>query len=372
MQNPFIIYGYTSAEYFCDRKEEVNKILSAIDNGRNITLLSLRRMGKTGLIYHVFNQLALRKKERLLYLDIMAAANLNDFVKEFSKAIVLDEKKRSGNYLTKVKNLIVSLRGKITFDQLTGVPSFELDYRKPEETQKDLATLFQYLSNQKVNYIIAIDEFQQITYFPEKNAEALLRTYSQQYSANLRFIFSGSNKTILSSMFSQYGKPFYQSSDILSLGKINKSDYADFIYYHFQNNGRNIDKDLIYLILDELECYTFYVQYYFNKLWGIQVLKIDNKLTNNILVDILNERESIYYSYKSLLTENQFLLLKAIAKEGKVSQPNSVKFLRANRLGQASSVNRSLQALLDKEMIYNEDGNYCVYDLFFQKWLSRL
>jgi uncharacterized protein len=372
MQNPFIIYGYTSSEYFCNRKAEVDKIISALDNGRNITLLSLRRMGKTGLIYHVFNQLALRKKERLLYLDIMPVANLNDFVKEFSKAIVLDEKRRSGNYLNKLKNLILSLRGKITFDQLTGAPGFELDYRKPDETLKDLTTLFHYLSEQKVNYIIAIDEFQQITNFPEKNIESLLRSYSQQYSSNLRFIFSGSNKTILSSMFNQYGKPFYQSSDILNLGKINKKDYSDFIEYHFRNNKRQIDKDLIHSLLDELECYTFYVQYYFNKLWGTQIFEIDQKIAYKVLADILNERESIYYNYKNLLTENQFLLVKAIAKEGKISQPNSLNFLRSNNLGQASSVNRSLHALIEKEMIYYEDGNYRVYDLFFQKWLLRL
>ncbi|MEI6696598.1 MAG: ATP-binding protein [Bacteroidota bacterium] len=372
MQNPFIIYGYSSSEYFCNRQEEVDRILTAIENGRNITLLSLRRMGKTGLIYHVFDKLALRKKERLLYLDIMPAANLHDFVKEFIRAIVLDERRRSGNYLNKIKNLILSLKGKITFDPLTGAPGFELDFRNFGETQKDLATLFQYLSDQKATYIIAIDEFQQITNFTEKNGVALLRAYSQQYSANLRFIFSGSNKTILSSMFSQYGNPFYQSSDILNLGKINKPDYADFIDTHFRNNGRSIEKELIYLILDELECYTFYVQFYFNKLWGTQILNIDHNLTNNLLADILNERENTYYNYKSLLTDNQFLLLKAIAKEGKVTQPNSSNFLRSNQLGQASSVNRSLQALLDKEMIYNEGGNYCVYDLFFQKWLSRL
>jgi AAA+ ATPase superfamily predicted ATPase len=52
--NPFLIAGYISPEYFCDREKETQKILSAIDNRRNITLLSLRRIGKTGLIKNVF------------------------------------------------------------------------------------------------------------------------------------------------------------------------------------------------------------------------------------------------------------------------------------------------------------------------------
>ena len=55
-QNPFIISGYISPEYFCDREEETARMLNAIENGRHITLFSPRRMGKTGLIRHLFYQ----------------------------------------------------------------------------------------------------------------------------------------------------------------------------------------------------------------------------------------------------------------------------------------------------------------------------
>lgn len=48
--NPFLVYGYTGPDYFCDRKEDTQKLISALRNGRNITLMSPRRMGKTGLI----------------------------------------------------------------------------------------------------------------------------------------------------------------------------------------------------------------------------------------------------------------------------------------------------------------------------------
>ena len=54
MNNPFLIVGYQGPEYFCDREKETEVILSALHNGRNITLVSPRRMGKTGLIKNVF------------------------------------------------------------------------------------------------------------------------------------------------------------------------------------------------------------------------------------------------------------------------------------------------------------------------------
>ena len=47
---PFLVYGYAGPDYFCDRKEDTQKLISALRNGRNITLMSPRRMGKTGLI----------------------------------------------------------------------------------------------------------------------------------------------------------------------------------------------------------------------------------------------------------------------------------------------------------------------------------
>ena len=43
--NPFLVYGYNSPEYFCDREKETDKMISALLNERNLTLISPRRMG---------------------------------------------------------------------------------------------------------------------------------------------------------------------------------------------------------------------------------------------------------------------------------------------------------------------------------------
>ena len=48
--NPFLVYGYEGPYYFCDREEETRKLVSALANGRNVTLAAPRRIGKTGLI----------------------------------------------------------------------------------------------------------------------------------------------------------------------------------------------------------------------------------------------------------------------------------------------------------------------------------
>ena len=46
--NPFYLIPHTPEAYFCDRAKETEDILSFLDNGSNVTLISPRRYGKTG------------------------------------------------------------------------------------------------------------------------------------------------------------------------------------------------------------------------------------------------------------------------------------------------------------------------------------
>ena len=52
MMNPFVVGRYVSDKYFCDREGETSFLIKQIENGRNVALISPRRLGKTGLIQH--------------------------------------------------------------------------------------------------------------------------------------------------------------------------------------------------------------------------------------------------------------------------------------------------------------------------------
>ncbi|OFX18676.1 MAG: hypothetical protein A2033_02640 [Bacteroidetes bacterium GWA2_31_9] len=369
--NPFPVADYVSLDCFCNRENESERIISAIENGRNITLLSIRRLGKTGLIKHIFYKLNKNTKYRLLYIDILPTNNLNDFIKALSDAIIKDEQKKSGNYLKKIAKLISGIKANLTFDEFTGIPKLEFDYKNTNDAINSLSQIFSYLASQKEKYIIAIDEFQQIISYPEKNIEALLRTNIQhQHKDN--FIFSGSNKHLLTSIFSDYGRPFYQSADFLELNRLEISEYAQFIKNHLNKRKQNIDIDLIKNIIQYLDCHTFYVQYFFNRLYELREKNINADTIEYLKQNILKEKEYIYYSYRNLITSSQFQLLEAIAKEKSVKETSSHEFIGKYKLKQASSVSRSLKALLDKELIYCENSEYKVYDVFFSKWLEKL
>ena len=53
-KNPFLVAGYHSPDYFCDRERETSDLIAAVNNDRNVTLVAPRRMGKSGLIKNAF------------------------------------------------------------------------------------------------------------------------------------------------------------------------------------------------------------------------------------------------------------------------------------------------------------------------------
>ena len=80
--NPFLLSGYVSPEYFCDRVEETQKLISALRNGRNVTLISPRRMGKTGLLRHAFHEIQSAKAGNCYYVDLYQTDSLPSLVKK--------------------------------------------------------------------------------------------------------------------------------------------------------------------------------------------------------------------------------------------------------------------------------------------------
>lgn len=367
--NPFLIAGYFTPEYFCDREQETEKMITALHNERNVTLIAPRRMGKTGLIKQVFYKLREQQKEIIpLYLDIYSTQNLNDFVQLFANTVLGSLDSVPQKAISRIGRFIKSCHPVFTFDELTGQPEVTLDIA-PAKEEATLKEIFDYLKSSEKRCYIAIDEFQQIADYPEKGVEALLRSYIQ-FLPNVHFIFAGSRQHVMQEMFLSAKRPFYQSTQMVTIDRIGKEIYFDFASFFFKGQNRQLPGDVFEQIYDEFEGHTWYIQVVLNRLYSYPG-EIVPEVVNQALNEIITENE---YGYQNLLIAyaiGAVRLMKAIAKERMVAEINAGTFIAKYRLKAASSVNTALRTLIKKEMVYKSEKGYMIYDRFMAIWLRR-
>ena len=371
LNNPFVVYGYKGPEYFCDREAETEKLISTLHGERNVTLIAPRRMGKTGLIQHVFNHFAASDEAiRCFYVDIFATKNLEQFVQLLANTIIGKLDTVSQAALRNIQAFFSSFRPTMALDELTGIPTFSLDIQ-PSERESSLKRIFEYMKASGKRCYVAIDEFQQILSYPEKGTEALIRSYIQ-FLPNVYFIFSGSQQHMMEEMFLSANRPFFQSSMVLSLQPIDEAKYLSFADAMLRRDGRTIDSDTFHYIYDVSEGITRYIQSILHGIYDHHQLAINKQLVDDVIQEIIGEQTDTYQNYLAWLTENQQNLLRAIASEHLVGAPLSQDFIRAHRLPAPSSVKTALNALVDKQLVTRTPKGCCVSDIFFALWLRRL
>ena len=370
IRNPFIINGYISPAYFCDRKAESEILIRQMTNGNNIALISTRRMGKTGLIRHCFQSKEIQKIYYTFFVDIYATKSLREFVFALSKEIIESLKSSGKKAIQTFWESMKSLQASLTFD-FNGNPSFNLglgDIQSPDAT---LDEIFHYLEQANKPCIVAIDEFQQIMEYPEKGVEGLLRSYIQ-FTPNVHFIFSGSKKHLMESIFFSIKRPFYQSTQKLFLAPIPYTPYREFAKKLFDERKKTLQENIFHEIYQSVKGHTWYMQYLLNRLYSLPQQTPTIELLHTLIQEIIQEEEYTYQTYFQFLTSNQIQLLKAIAKEEIVNEINSATFIKKYDLKGASSINVALKSLINKEFVLKEQQGYIVYDRFLAIWLKGL
>ena len=376
MTNPFFITGIIPEPYFCDREKETQQLVRIIENKAHILLTSARRMGKTQLIYHVYEQPAIKTAFHTFYVDIFPTTSLHEMVlflsKEIYSSLVPKGKKAMKFFLTTIK----SLTGSLGYDPATGMPSFDVKLGDIHDPELTLQEIFNYLEKADKPCIFAIDEFQQITNYPEKNVEALLRTYIQRMN-NCLFIFAGSNRHILENMFNSTARPFYNSTEQFHLERIPKEVYTSFAIQQIINAGRAITPEAVSLAYDLFEGHTYYVHHILHNAFANSNPRktIEEKDIMNALDELLDARSRAFSNIMNKLNFRQKETLIAIAKESKACGVTSVAFVKKHALKSASSVQYAITTLLQDQLITYEDCGktkiYSVADRFLGYWIKK-
>lgn len=369
INNPFITSGYVSADYFCDREVESKQLIREIVNGNNLAIISTRRMGKTGLIQHCFHSKEFSKEYYTFFVDIYATKSLRDFIFSLSKVILESLKPFGKKAVETFIHSVLSLQAGISYD-FTGTPSFNVQLGDIQNSVGTLDEIFKYLAKADKPCIVAIDEFQQITNYPEKNIEALLRTHIQHCN-NTRFIFAGSQRHTMGNMFLSASRPFYQSVSMMHLDSIEIEKYMKFACNHFKRADRSIAPEIVKIVYERFGGVTWYVQKTLNVLFAFTPIGAicDESMIDPAIKSVVDSYRFNYQETLFRLPEKQKDLLVAIAKEGNAKAITSGEFVKRYSLASPSSVQSAIKGLLEKDFITFFNGNYSIYDKFFEIWL---
>lgn len=372
MNNPFVTNGYTEPEYFCDRQRETEMMVSLLTNENNIALISPRRIGKTDLLHHCFTLPEIKEAYYTFIIDIYATTSLRDFINVFGKAVLDELKTKSGKVWTGFIQALSSLRSEISFD-INGQPSWSIGLGSIENPAITLDEIFNYLNHADKPCLVAIDEFQQITHYPDaKNVEASLRTYIQRCN-NAHFVFSGSQRHLMGAMFTSPSRPFYQSVNIINLPPISLEKYAEFAVEKFQNAGKKLDFEIVRNVYERFQGITSYMQRIMNLLFTHTPVgsQCTSEMVDFSIAELLDYSSDTYESLLYQMPEKQREVFMAIASEGTVKNISGGAFVRKHKLASSSSVLSAVKGLLEKDFITQEKSTYSVYDKFFALWLKR-
>ena len=368
--NPFIVSGYHSPAYFCNRKEELSWLREEFTNERNTVIYSWRRMGKTALVKHFFYQLRKEKSADGIFVDLLGTSGMMEANRRIVTAILNHFGELDKGIGPALKKLIGSIGATIGFDPLSGTPQITLGMTRSHSVNTSLEAIGVFLAERKKPVIICIDEFQQVTRYPEENAEGTFRAWMQDFPM-IRFIFCGSQRHMMISMFSEESRPFYRSTQMRPLDPLPEETYARFIEAHFRKAKKQIDRNHLARVFGWTRMQTYYVQLVCNKIFG-RANRVDDLIMDEVFTEIIHQEIPLFSSYQQLLTSFQWKLLVAIAQAENVENPLSQNFLEPYGLGAASSVNSALHALTRKEFVIQHEGKYTLHDTLLMRWLQGL
>lgn len=373
LPNPFVIGRYVSDRYFCDRRQETDFLVKQTANGRNVALISPRRIGKTGLIRHCFNQESVRQGYYTFFTDIYATTSLAEFVYVLGKSVYDELKPRKTAWAEKFFAVIKSLRVGFRLDAATGEPTFDIGLGDIQSPQTTLDEIFDYLEHADRPCVVAIDEFQQIAGYAEGNVEAMLRTKIQQ-CRQTQFIFSGSKRHLMNNMFNSSSKPFYQSAICMGLDPIPQAEYVSFACRMFEAYGKTAAPAVVEEVYGRFNGCTWFVQMMMNELFALTPAggHCTPDMADTAWRNVIMAQENSYKDLLARLAPKQKTVLQAIAKEGRASSITSADFIKKYNLHSASSVQAAVKPLLKNDLLTQEDGTYRVYDYFFREWLRQM
>jgi len=347
----FFPLGIATGSAFCNRHDETKLLMNNIKNCKHTLLMAPRRYGKTSLALHAVGLSKFPATEIDFYMarneKVIENYILNGVIELIGKTLDPIEK-----LIASIKKYVKTLKPKLNIgiNNVSLELNAEIDSDSATNVKEALLLLERLLSDQKKYAVLLLDEFQNVGVIAKgMGIEGAIRHVAQK-TKHLMFIFSGSNRKLLQTMFEDDTRPLYKLCWKLVLGRISDEHYKNYIlkaarlYWNASLDDKSIEK-----ILMVTERHPYYVNKLGDRLWAYCDKPFSVKEVNQVWAEILEEEKSEVVKEISLLPVGQKNVLLYLCR-GKLTGITSKDAILSLQMT-SSSIITALNGLEEKDII---------------------
>jgi len=366
-------YGTTvSTGSFTNREKEVKKLYHNLTCGINTMIISPRRWGKSSLVEKVMLNINRKSKNhKTVLIDLFSVGSEEQFLELLARETIKASSSKWEDWAKSAKGLFKQLIPKISYG-IDPATDFSLSFDWSEllnHSDEILALPETIATKKKIKLIICLDEFQNLSTFPNYiELEKKMRAIWQRQK-NVVYCLFGSKRHMMTDIFSNPSKPFYRFGDIMLLPKIEENKWVKFICRGFDKTGKNIASDVATLIPQKMKNHPWYVQQLAHYTWNLTATNASQKEVYRALAELISANMPLYQREVETISGTQLSLLKAIASgETKFTATST---MRNYRLGTPRNVSKNKAVLIKNDMISKIDNTYEFLDPAFEIWFKQ-
>ena len=365
--NPFIYGRVVSKKDFCPRPQLEARLRSHILSHQNVLVEGERRTGKTSLICETVRKI---KNHRLLYIDLMEIKDADELCRRMIKALVAMSQKE--NIFQVILKNLAHIKPVVSIDPLTGLPtvSISMDSRLPPNSIEEILDLVDKQKDSK-KLVVVFDEFQDILNLDDYKLTLGILRGKIQFMKDVTFVFSGSIRNSMNSLFNDPESPFFKSAMTLEVGEIDKNDFEVFLHEKMTVGKRKAKKGLFQRISVICHATPGDIQQFCAALWDCTDENdiLDESFIPKALQLIFAMERKGYEAHLSRVTSQQKRCLIGLAKQGGKLVLGAA-FLRFTGISQPASIKKAITRLIELKIIYSINNEYKFTNPFFKVWLA--
>ena len=372
MKTPFVFGKIATEKNFTDREMETAILVDNFKSLINTIIISPRRWGKSSLVNKAAKlAMADDSNLRIVQIDLFNVRNEEHFYSLLAEKVLAATSSKGEESVDNAKKFFSHLVPKISVGtDPTNEISIDFDWEEVRKNPDEVLDLAEEIAEAKgLKIVVCLDEFQNISEFTDPDYfQKRLRSHWQTHQ-RVAYCLYGSKRHMMMEVFTDSSKPFYKFGNLIFLNKIETSYLVDFFKSRFEETGKRITVEACHKIVELVDNHPYYAQQLAQLSWLRTKEECDVATVMEAHGSLVEQLSLLFVTITETLTTQQLNYLRAlIAGESRL---NSTEVMHRYHITSTTSISRSKEALIKRDIIDNIAGKITLQDPIYAHWLKQ-